>query len=354
MKRRNRKEATKEKDSCSQSFESTDSTRANRAVFNEMLDSVFENNRLYQAATGKSIPLHTVNRNEFLIRGMPKDMVVVINNIIRNFAETEVRTNCALHSYIFKAAALCCFNKIELIYLAELLNNIGFVPSTKTVSVDEHILFACLAVKRQVNTIEDFESNYLTPILEEMGIDRSSFTNWTFQHLANNTEEVDISANLFADCYDLLDKATCQYCKKCSIDYNYLVDEVMMLSLPYSEVKNNNKKFISMKRKKVYREPTNIRNLIDIERKTKKEAPAKWVAPKMEVVQGMNDDFNELNDEDQNLEMRRMVSNVSFGNDLFRGQSMGLFKGNISFNFNEQDLMNDFGESKNNDLNSNL
>ena len=133
-------------------------------------------------------------------------------------------------------------NDFELTYFTEYIDFAGFRSISDEIPLFYHLLFCCLEVKKAVSITHDFRSDFLIPLLDKLNLGEETYIQWQAM-LKSKFGEFRIDLSKIRDIYPELSTPVCLYCKKCSIDVNFLVDETLKMSLPYSNVRQDLTKY---------------------------------------------------------------------------------------------------------------
>lgn len=164
----------------------------------------------------------------------------LVNRITQlNFDESFVKSQGSVHIIILKICKLLLLNEIELCAFSILLDRLSFDEDSEF-QLDSYLLVVAVitklsvsnkgedivdVLKEEISDLEYYYNKFLTKVLEKRGYDY-----------------INISVSQLNERYEILSKPFNQSCKVDFIDYNYIVDDILQTSLPYTRIKEKNEK----------------------------------------------------------------------------------------------------------------
>lgn len=126
-------------------------------------------------------------------------------------------------------------NELEVVYLSLFLDKMGW--QTEGYQIDENLLITGISVKMYLNTNYGYIIEHLS---KKMKIEER-FNTWLNKR-KDYSYTMTIAPRELNERFKLLSKPVNTYCKQNYIDHNFIVDQILQMSLPYSEQKANQDK----------------------------------------------------------------------------------------------------------------
>lgn len=176
-------------------------------------------------------------------------LLSMINKIILNSKVdiSEIRTNFPLHRLLSHIVKKYMISEQELVYYAIYLEKIGWIHPEYY--IEEYLSLLAYTVKLYLNENLSILNDYIN--IKDPNFE-SKYSNYLIG--LNIIDKINISPREVNLKHKELSKPSNIFCKKNYLDLNFIVDEVLAMSLPYSETKKDNDLNINIKKK------LNIRN----------------------------------------------------------------------------------------------
>lgn len=186
----------------------------------------------------KQLSEYHVAYKDYLDNIFNERVVSIVNNIVIQSTgdNLNIRLNCPIHKIIIAITKKYMMNENELIYFAIYLDKFGWI--SPGYYIEASLNLTALTAKLYLNTNNTIIMNYLS--ITEPNIDKE-FPQFINDKKKNN-HDFNLTPREVNEKFKLLVKPINIYCRQNYLDLNFIVDEILNMSIPYSETrkeKNN-------------------------------------------------------------------------------------------------------------------
>jgi len=161
--------------------------------------------------------------------------LVFINRIVMESKSItqEVRNKHPLHKILLNTVKTVLLNELELVYFSIYLDKLGW--ESNGFSLEDNLLLTALAVKMYLNDNFKFIIEYLnrTKVNYLQQLNKWLETKKDYNVLSIAARDVNTRFNQ-------LIKPSNPFCKTNFIDFNFVVDQILQMSIPYNDTKVHN------------------------------------------------------------------------------------------------------------------
>lgn len=200
----------------------------------EKLDLQVKNELDIDIKTEKNLRLEYFNEyKDYMDRVFNDRLLMIINRMIMdsNLNMTHMRNNFPIHKILLGVTKKFMLNEIELIHLSLYLDKLGWNNINYT--LEEYLSYLAFTTKIYLNSNLNSLTSYIKtidPLFESKYVE---FNN--NEDLINDS--LLITPRDFNKRHSDLTRPANIFCRYNFLDLNYIVDEIISMSLPYSEVK---------------------------------------------------------------------------------------------------------------------
>ncbi len=164
---------------------------------------------------------------------MSSNTLIFVNRLIIDSQSlpSSIRTNFALQKILYNIVKTLMMSELEVIYLSLFLDKMGW--QTEGYQLDENLLITGVSVKMYLNTNYMFFFEHLSKTMKI----EDQFNTWLSKK-KDFSHSMNISPRELNERYKSFSRPVNKYCKNNYIDYNSIVDQILQMSMPYSEGKS--------------------------------------------------------------------------------------------------------------------
>jgi hypothetical protein len=150
-----------------------------------------------------------------------------------------IRTNYPLHKILLNVVRTLLMNELEIVYFSLYLDKMGW--QTEAFSLEDNLLITGLSVKVIYLLTQMYLNQNYNYIIEHLTRKKRNiedlFSTW-LNMKTNYYNLMNISPRELNERYKILSRPFNSYCKSNYIDNNFIVDQILQMSLPYSDNRN--------------------------------------------------------------------------------------------------------------------
>ena len=180
----------------------------------------------------KVINDYQVEFTKYIDNSFTERLVSIINNMIMlSLNNKDVRINYPIHKLIISVTKKFMLTEYELVYFSLYLDKFGWL--NPDYYIEQNLNFCALTTKIYLNKNNNVIINFLNHIQPEFEKQHSIF----LQEQRNKIENLNIPPKDVNERYNTLVKGYNIYCKQNYLDLNFVVDEILNMSIPYNETR---------------------------------------------------------------------------------------------------------------------